>query len=97
MNLTVKLKLGLSFAALTLLVLFVSLTAMVELAKFNGTFSGYVEGVNAREELASGLLIATQRRAVAARNLVLVSSGMCSWSMPPCLKHTATCKDTSVT
>lgn len=74
MNLTVKLKLGLSFAALTLVVLFVSILAMVELAKFNRAFSDYVDGVNAREELASELLIATQRRAVAARNLVLVSS-----------------------
>ncbi|MGE6528473.1 methyl-accepting chemotaxis protein [Pseudomonas sp. NPDC077382] len=74
MNLTVKLKLGLSFAALTLIVLFVSALAMVELAKFNDTFSDYVEGVNAREELASAVLIAAQRRAVAARNLVLVSS-----------------------
>jgi len=74
MNLTVKLKLGLSFAALTLVVLFVSILAMVELAKFNHAFSDYVDGVNAREELASELLIATQRRAVAARNLVLVSS-----------------------
>ena len=74
MNLTVKLKLGLSFAALTLIVLLVSILAIVELAKFNDAFSHYVEGVNAREELASGLLIAAQRRAVAARNLVLVTS-----------------------
>ncbi|HAQ85151.1 MAG TPA: methyl-accepting chemotaxis protein, partial [Pseudomonas sp.] len=74
MNLTVKLKLGLSFAALTLIVLLVSALAIVELAKFNRAFSDYVEGVNAREELASALLIAAQRRAVAARNLVLVTS-----------------------
>lgn len=74
MNLSVKLKLGLSFAALTLIVLSVSILAMVELARFNKAFSNYVEGVNAREELASGLLIAAQRRAVAARNLVLMTS-----------------------
>ncbi|MGE6995941.1 methyl-accepting chemotaxis protein [Pseudomonas sp. NPDC047961] len=74
MNLTVKLKLGLSFAALTLIVLLISALAIAELAKFNDAFSDYVEGVNAREELASALLIAAQRRAVAARNLVLVSS-----------------------
>ena len=49
MNLTVKLKLGLSFAALTLIVLLVSALAIVELAKFNDAFSDYVEGVNARE------------------------------------------------
>lgn len=74
MNLSVKLKLGLSFAALTLIVLFVSILAMVELARSNDAFSNYIEGVNAREELASGLLIAAQRRAVAARNLVLMTS-----------------------
>jgi len=73
-NLTVKLKLGLSFAALTLIVLLVSALAVAELAKSNDTFSDYVEGINARDELASSLLIAAQRRAVAARNLVLVSS-----------------------
>ena len=38
MNLTVKLKLGLSFAALTLIVLLVSALAIVELAKFNRAF-----------------------------------------------------------
>ncbi|MGA6099893.1 methyl-accepting chemotaxis protein [Stutzerimonas marianensis] len=74
MNLTVKLKLALSFAALTLIVLFISVLAVLELAKSNAAFSDYVEGVNAREELASKLLIAAQRRAVAARNLVLLSS-----------------------
>ncbi len=42
MNLTVKLKLGLSFAALTLIVLLVSALAIVELAKFNRAFSDYV-------------------------------------------------------
>lgn len=74
MNLTIKMKLALSFAALTVVVLFVSVLAIIELAKFNATFSSYVEGINRREELASELLIAAQRRAVAARNLVLVSS-----------------------
>lgn len=74
MNLSVKMKLGMSFAALTALVLLVSVLAMVALARFNDAFSLYVGGVNAREELASGLLIAAQRRAVAARNMVLVSS-----------------------
>lgn len=74
MNLSVKMKLGMSFAALTALVLLVSVLAMVALARFNDAFSLYVGGVNTREELASGLLIAAQRRAVAARNMVLVSS-----------------------
>lgn len=74
MNLSVKLKLGLSFAALTLVVLFVSFLALLELSKFNNTFTDYVEGVNTREELAAELLVAAQRRAVAARNLVLMSS-----------------------
>ena len=74
MNLTVKMKLALSFAALTFVVLFVSVLAVFELAKSNAAFSGYVEGISARSELASKLLIAAQRRAVAARNLVLVSS-----------------------
>lgn len=74
MYLNVKLKLGLSFAALTLVVLFVSFLSLFELSKFNDTFTAYVEGVNTREELAAKLLIAAQRRAVAARNLVLMSS-----------------------
>jgi methyl-accepting chemotaxis protein len=74
MNLTVKLKLGLSFAALIFVITLISALAMTELSRSNDTFSDYVEGTNAREELASALLIAAQRRAVAARNLVLVSS-----------------------
>lgn len=74
MNLSVKLKLGLSFAALPLVVVLVCVMAMVELAKSKDVFSNYVKGVNARDQMASGLLIAAQRRAVAARNMVLVSS-----------------------
>ncbi|WP_210644544.1 methyl-accepting chemotaxis protein [Pseudomonas sp. Tri1] len=74
MNLSVKMKLGMSFAALTIVVLLVSTFAMVELAKSNKAFSMYVSGVNTREGLAAELLIAAQRRAVAARNMVLVSS-----------------------
>lgn len=74
MNLTVKWKLGLSFAALILIVLFVSTLALRELARSNATFSAHVDGISSRQELASDLLIAAQRRAVAARNLVLITS-----------------------
>src|SRR5690606_38999690 len=54
-----------------LVVLFVSVLSLFELARSNNTFLGYVQGVNARQELAAQLLVAAQRRAVAARNLVL--------------------------
>lgn len=74
MHLSIKLKLGMSFAALTFVMLLVCVLAMVALDKSDQAFSEYVKGVNARDQLASGLLIAAQQRAVAARNIVLVSS-----------------------
>jgi len=43
-------------------------------AAFNAAFADYVHGINERERIAAALLGAAQRRAVYARNLVLVSS-----------------------
>lgn len=71
---SVKAKLGLSFAALTAVVLSISILSIAQLEQANEAFANYVEGVNLREELASELLVAAQQRAIHARNLVLVSS-----------------------
>lgn len=71
---TVKTKLAFSFATLIAVVVAVSVLSLNQLAKSNAAFAAYVSGANERERVASSLLSAALRRAVYARNLVLVST-----------------------
>jgi methyl-accepting chemotaxis protein-1 (serine sensor receptor) len=72
-HLTVRAKLSMAFGILSALVLLVSVFSLVALSDANARFSGYVSGINARSALAVQIRTAVDRRAIAARNLVLVT------------------------
>jgi len=73
-NLRVKTKLMLGFAVMALAVLLVSILSVRSLGKSNDRFSGYLDGVAKRERMAIDVRSAANRRAIAARNLVLVTA-----------------------
>jgi methyl-accepting chemotaxis protein-1 (serine sensor receptor) len=73
-NLTVKKQLVFAFGALALMVLLVSLMAMRSLGSTNAQFSGYVQGVAARQHLATDVRIMANRRAIGVRDMVLVTT-----------------------
>lgn len=70
---TVRARLVAVFAALTLLLLLVAGLAVIALKDSQSNFENYIEGAQARAALADEVRSAVDRRAVAARNLVLVS------------------------
>ena len=72
-DLRVKTKLMLGFAFIAAFVLLVSLLSLRSLGLSNDRFASYLSGVAARERLAFEIRGAATRRAIAARNLVLVS------------------------
>jgi methyl-accepting chemotaxis protein-1 (serine sensor receptor) len=72
-RLTVRAKLSMAFGTLSALVLLVSVLSLLALSDANARFSGYISGVNARTRLAMHIRTAVDRRAIAARNLVLVT------------------------
>jgi methyl-accepting chemotaxis protein-1 (serine sensor receptor) len=72
-DLRVKTKLMLGFAFLAAVVLLVSALSLRSLGDANARFSGYLSGVLTRERLATDIRGGATRRAIAARNLVLVS------------------------
>ena len=72
-ELRVKTKLMLAFAFVAAIVLLVSALSLHSLSASNERFSSYLASVGARAELATNLRAAASRRAIAARNLVLVS------------------------
>jgi methyl-accepting chemotaxis protein len=71
MKLRTKLMLG--FAALAAVVLLVSGLALGSLSRSNDRFTSYLEGIGERERMAEDIRGAANRRAVSARNLVLVT------------------------
>ncbi|GLU33246.1 methyl-accepting chemotaxis protein [Trinickia caryophylli] len=71
-QMTVRAKLTLAFGVLAAIVLLVSGLALKALADANDAFATYVKGVSARAEMATMVRTAVDRRAIAARNLVLV-------------------------
>ncbi|KAF1052702.1 MAG: Methyl-accepting chemotaxis protein II [Delftia tsuruhatensis] len=71
---TVKTKLSVAFTCLALLTVVVSLLALQALREANLNLVHFVEGINARAHLAERVRTAVDRRAIAARNLVLVTS-----------------------
>jgi len=72
-DLRVKTKLMLGFAFLAAIVLLVSMLAMRSLGASNDRFADYLSGVGTRERLATDIRGAATNRAIAARNLVLVT------------------------
>ncbi|MDD0808933.1 methyl-accepting chemotaxis protein [Curvibacter sp. RS43] len=70
---SVRAKLSAAFGGLTVLVLLVSGLAIIELREANRAFESYVNGVNARALLTGRLQSEVDARAIAARNLVLVT------------------------
>ncbi|HEY4298560.1 MAG TPA: methyl-accepting chemotaxis protein, partial [Paraburkholderia sp.] len=72
-NLTIKTKLIAGFGVLSLIVVAIAGLSLKALSDSTGGFSSFVHGINARAELAVRVRTAVDRRAIAARNLVLVT------------------------
>ena len=72
-NLSVRGQLTLAFGGLTALVVLIAGLAIQGLANTNTEFEAYVNGVNRRAKLAEEIHNAVAGRAIAARNLVLVT------------------------
>src|SRR4051812_35126961 len=72
-NMTVRARLVSAFGALVLLVGVVAAVSLQALAESNDRFVGYVHGINARANMAHTVRTAVDRRAIAVRNLVLVT------------------------
>ena len=72
-TLTVRQKLSLAFGSLNLLLLVVAAYAVWALNSAHGDFERFVQGINARALLAADVVKAAERRAIAARNLVLLT------------------------
>ncbi|MFM0090361.1 methyl-accepting chemotaxis protein [Paraburkholderia sediminicola] len=72
-NLTIKTKLIAGFGMLSLIVVAVSGLSLKALSDSTDGFSNFVHGINARADMAVQVRTAVDRRAIAARNLVLVT------------------------
>ena len=70
----VRSKLATAFGTLALLVLLVAGISLRSLGDANDRFDGYVAGAAARAALVGNIRTAVDRRAIAARNLVLVTT-----------------------
>jgi methyl-accepting chemotaxis protein len=72
-NLSVKTKLIGAFGLLILMIVAMSAAALQSIKEDGDQFTGYVQGVEARAAAANQVRLAVDRRAIAARNLVLVT------------------------
>ena len=72
-NLSIGARLGATFAALAMLVILVSAFSIRSLGAADTRFESYFEGIGARATTAALMLEAVEGRAIAARNLVLVT------------------------
>ncbi|WP_082751411.1 methyl-accepting chemotaxis protein [Burkholderia sp. MSMB1459WGS] len=73
-NLSVRTKLTGTFGVLAAIVFIASGVALNALNDANDRFSGFVHGINARAELAQSVRAAVDDRAMAVRNVVLVTT-----------------------
>jgi CHASE3 domain sensor protein len=71
-SLPVRTKLSLGFGILTVIAIVIAIFSLKALGDANSQFSSYVSGINARAQLAESVRTAVDRRAIAARDLVLV-------------------------
>ncbi|MCF1444595.1 MCP four helix bundle domain-containing protein [Ralstonia solanacearum] len=69
---SIKTRLTLGFGALAVCVVVVSALSLRALSESTQGFSGFVQAITARATLANNMRTAVDRRAIAARNLVLV-------------------------
>jgi methyl-accepting chemotaxis protein len=69
----VRSQLALAFGALAIMVLLVSVLSLSALSRSNAEFRHYVTGISAQADTAEALRNAISRRAIAARNLVLLT------------------------
>jgi methyl-accepting chemotaxis protein-1 (serine sensor receptor) len=72
-NMSIKTKLMATMGGLCLLLLSVTALALYDLQDSNDHFASYVNGVNARAEVAHRVRASVDQRAISARNLVLVT------------------------
>jgi methyl-accepting chemotaxis protein-1 (serine sensor receptor) len=72
-KLTMKTKLGLAFGLMVLLIALVSTLAIKNLNDNKDDFHEFVTGITQRTEMVRGVQAAVDRRAVAARNLVIAT------------------------
>lgn len=72
-HLSVRARLSLAFGGLAALVLLVAGLAIKSLSDANERLAAFVDGIHARTVLANEVNSAVDRRAIAARNLVLVT------------------------
>ncbi|MEY5099423.1 MAG: hypothetical protein RJA36_2142 [Pseudomonadota bacterium] len=72
-NLTVRGKLTLAFGTLVLIVLLIASAGIFLLSAANIRFDNFVNGINARLHMVERMRAAVDQRAIAARNLVLVT------------------------
>ncbi len=72
-HMTVRAKLASAFGILAALMLLVAAVSLESLADGNDRFVGYIHGVSARMRMADSVRTAVDRRAIAVRNLVLVT------------------------
>jgi methyl-accepting chemotaxis protein len=72
-NMTIKSKLVAGFGTLAAIVVGVSAMSLHALSNSTDGFSSYVHGIDARADVATQVRTAVDRRAIAARNLVLVT------------------------
>ena len=70
---SVRARLGWAFGGLTLIVIIVAVMAIEALGTVDDRFENFVNGINARALAAHGVREAIDARAIAARNLVLVT------------------------
>ena len=73
-NMTVRARLIWSFGGLAAIVLLVSALAVVLLGQADARYRGFVDGIHARVLQSYEVRTAADRRAVAARNLVLAAA-----------------------
>ncbi|MBB3192910.1 methyl-accepting chemotaxis protein [Roseateles terrae] len=74
LSLKVKTKLWAGFGLMALIVALVAGAALIWLSHANARFQEYLDGVGYRQRLVTELETATKSRAIAARNLVLVTT-----------------------
>ena len=74
-NLSIRTRLLAGFGTLAGVVLVVSAYSLHALGDATEGFNGYLNGLNARAEVAAQVRSAVDRRAIAARNLVLSATG----------------------
>jgi methyl-accepting chemotaxis protein-1 (serine sensor receptor) len=72
-HVSVKVKLYGAFSALAVIVILVSGMSFFMLGSANARFAGFVSGISARAEVAQQVRTAVDRRAIAARNMALVT------------------------